>query len=819
MVDIKAPTDEAATGATVSSATTAASTSIPMAAEVLKKQIKVEQGSPTRKRTLVKTASKDELVPTAPTVVAVKQPDDVKEREKEQDKKDETPADDPEDKSKRTRRSLIESRFVPGGTLRKVRKSLPVVLQKDLLKRRSVGRPSLSATDRKQSARLNKDIPLRSGRARKTGTVAAGLPEKVVRKRSRAADKADETTEAEDLDDEDDAYLKPATKIIKQESPDEDVASAVSDLESDSCQRSNSVSKCSDNSSNMDTPLHLLKREDENDDGVVVVKEEPKDILSEVEDTEDPPKEANETKIDVIKLIDSPLKSDTVDAKKDVMKQPALDVTAVVVVAQTSAVETLTPPILTVSEKSTAEDTHNVSKTSATTISRKTPTPPPTRPKRALVRPKFSTPAVAAVAPVVDEPAAEAVVVAINTSVEETKIAEDVEVSKSSEKDFVLDEPLTKVVSEQKDESPLEIEDKPLKQIDLEPEIESIKDESLAFVKTTEHDQSTETTTPNTPSPIKSPSPVELAVEGVSAISVKSFYGQPDFLENNPGIEDDPKLRDIVKEHSVIDEEDVDKKLKDDILKVDTEVISKDKPKAEEEIKSEVCDLPKEPKSELEIPVQEEPIKASDPPQLSEASALPESKSIEMIALDHSQDVDMADPDDKENLSKSLQIASASPNRAPLAENPKEQPDIPESPEKIRQKENHFLKLGLLTHHAAKIEKQKRRESIASNSGKSSGKKTTSSEYTGTLKTIIKLNRPSTGSDSGKGKKTGRQSGALKMTLHKARGKGSLATATASSSSGGGSDAAAHATEEDTYYTIQTEVSFDLNFSVTVCRL
>lgn len=45
----------------------------------------------------------------------------------------------------------------------------------------------------------------------------------------------------------------------------------------------------------------------------------------------------------------------------------------------------------------------------------------------------------------------------------------------------------------------------------------------------------------------KSPSPVLISV-GVSEISVKQFYGQPDFLENNLGIEKDPKLGEIVQE-------------------------------------------------------------------------------------------------------------------------------------------------------------------------------------------------------------------------------------------------------------------------------
>lgn len=108
-----------------------------------------------------------------------------------------------------------------------------------------------------------------------------------------------------------------------------------------------------------------------------------------------------------------------------------------------------------------------------------------------------------------------------------------------------------------------------------------------------------------------------------------------------------------------------------------------------------------------------------------------------------------------------------------------------ESPEERIQKESHLKTLGLLTHQAAEeatIEKQKQREKIKASKGKKN------SEYTGTLKTVIKLHR---GSND---KKKGNQS--LKMTLHKGRAKN-------------GSDKSdTHSTansEEDTYYTIQQQ--------------
>lgn len=808
MLDIKASADESP----VLNVTAAApSTSNPISAEVLKKQIKIEQGSsPTRKRTLLKSVSKEELFPT-PQITTGKQTDEVKEKEP----KGEIPTEDNvEDKSKRTRRSLIEKRVIPRGTPRKVRKSLPVVLQKDLLKRRSAGRPVLSA-DRKQSARLNKEIPLRSGRARKADAVAdvaaaaAPVPEKVVRvirKRARAVDKAGETTEAEDIEEDDDADLKPAAKMIKQEVTDEEMTLAVSDLESDSGHRSNSVSKCSDNSSNMDTPLHLLKKEEDN---AVVVKEEPTDILSEVEaEPEETPELVEiDQSVKVIKSIDAVLHIEIV---ADLSEPPAVNDSLVVADVSTTPID-----------KPIVADTIDTPKTPK--ISQKTPTQSPsTRPKRVLVRPKFSSPSIA---PVVDEPILEAIVHEINTKVDETQVSAEEETKVdakeeiTSEKDTTVDEKSTKIESEPEEEKP-EIA-VPLAEphvdnqnAELVTEIENIKndlpsstnnEQAIPCVDSESEPKSTTTPTipitpPKTP-PTESPIPVR-DVEGVSAISVKSFYGQPDFLENNPGIEDDPKLREIVKEHTVVDEEDVEKELLNEDVKMEIE-----EPVCED---NEPIDakppsyLPEEPTSQPPTLVKEDNTEAIGPELIDSSS---DHKAEDPAVIDKNEDVPMADPDDKENLSKSSQVASTSPNRAPLAENPKETHDIPESPEKIRQKENHFLKLGLLTHHAAKIEKQKRRESMASNSGKSTGKK--SSEYTGTLKTIIKLNRPAAGSESGKGKKTGRQSGALKMTLHKGRGKSGSVTATASSSSGGGGvDAAAHATDEETYYTIQTEVSF-----------
>lgn len=113
-----------------------------------------------------------------------------------------------------------------------------------------------------------------------------------------------------------------------------------------------------------------------------------------------------------------------------------------------------------------------------------------------------------------------------------------------------------------------------------------------------------------------------------------------------------------------------------------------------------------------------------------------------------------------------------------------------ESPEEKVQKESHLKELGLLTHQAAveaTIEKQKQREqikaTISSATHGTKGKK--NAEYTGTLKTIIKLHR---GNNNDK-KKTNQS---LKLTLQKGRGK-----------NGADKNDPNSQYDDDTYYTIQ----------------
>lgn len=117
-----------------------------------------------------------------------------------------------------------------------------------------------------------------------------------------------------------------------------------------------------------------------------------------------------------------------------------------------------------------------------------------------------------------------------------------------------------------------------------------------------------------------------------------------------------------------------------------------------------------------------------------------------------------------------------------------------ETPESQKRKENVLKTLGLLTHKAAKeatIEKLKERERIygsMSMMNKNKAVKSGSGDYTGTLKTVIKLNR---GSGTGEREKK-RCRSSLKMTFQKSKSRGKL-----------GPEVGEETTEDDAYYTIE----------------
>ncbi len=350
----------------------------------------------------------------------------------------------------------------------------------------------------------------------------------------------------------------------------------------------------------------------------------------------------------------------------------------------------------------------------------------------------------------------------------------------------------------------------------------------------------------------------ELESEGISEISVKQFYGQPDFLENNLGIEEDPKLGEIVQVHekTKLDSEIV-QDTKEDSTTVEVKETSKEEttePEAKPEesktidtedltnttetdmdietddnVKLEVTTngvqdiVPKETSIEVVVVHTADNVDKTSQSEMEKVEKLSKSEVTkkeseesaevceekiktqddDVLTVSNSpkqtitRDESMIEPENKENILNNFKDSTDDKKNAiPMNDDKSDVPATPESPERLKQKESHLLTLGLLTHKAAvaaKIEKQKRREQLHSNS--KSSKSQRGSDYTGTLKTVIKLHRP-TGTGDKNDKKKSRMP--LKMTLHKGRGKSVNDKETTS----------AHNSEDDTYYTIQNEVCF-----------
>ncbi|XP_055715512.1 uncharacterized protein LOC129809588 isoform X1 [Phlebotomus papatasi] len=337
----------------------------------------------------------------------------------------------------------------------------------------------------------------------------------------------------------------------------------------------------------------------------------------------------------------------------------------------------------------------------------------------------------------------------------------------------------------------------------------------------------------------------ELVSEGVSPISVQQFYGQPAFLENNLGIEEDPKLREIVqvkekikqvestetqedaKEEMKMEEkvEKVEEKEEEseikEIVNGTTEDEIKDDLKTEEDNKPEEKEIVMDTEEKKEEAVEEEVPKVEEVEE--------ENKNTEDITetiaenLDSNEATeDQSKTNDKENVVSNGEAPQQmeKDDKLTMVDDTSKSPLL-ESPETRLKKECHLKSLGLLTHEAAveaKIEKARRREffkSTANNSSLSSASSTSSGssvssqqsngtrngksgrghgggqEYTGTLKTVIKLHRP----QSQEKRKTRMP---LKMTFQKGRVK--------SANSGNDKDQVNLSnSDDDTYYTIQNE--------------
>lgn len=248
------------------------------------------------------------------------------------------------------------------------------------------------------------------------------------------------------------------------------------------------------------------------------------------------------------------------------------------------------------------------------------------------------------------------------------------------------------------------------------PNIKAEKESSKAISITVEPSEATEKDVSLSP---------ELVSEEMDTESVQHLYDKPDFLENNLGIEQDPKLGEIVKVQektkveAIIKQDDV--KLTDDNFESEEVKINGGKVQVENET--------------IIVEVKEE-LKTEKREELAEESS----------------------EENKENKveSSSKSVGSVSPRSEDRLKTVSDE-NVPKvdhvDSELIKQKESHLLSLGLLTHKAAdeaKLAKIKRKEEIAkaiasqpppAGRGSKSKKESATEQYTGTLKTIIKLNR------------------------------------------------------------------------------
>lgn len=212
----------------------------------------------------------------------------------------------------------------------------------------------------------------------------------------------------------------------------------------------------------------------------------------------------------------------------------------------------------------------------------------------------------------------------------------------------------------------------------------------------------------------------------ISKISVEEFYGKEAFLENNLGIEKDPQLVEIVQAQEKT-----------------LSITSSNEDNHDNKVYSPLTNI-----SEINLEVEHSPLleinkqdKINDPELLVSEQKLCCSPNIIEVKKEY---------DPKLEHENSVYLIS----------------NEEESNENIKEKERHLFSLGLLTREAADAavkEKSMLRELRNRNENSKIDKRFKNSEYTGTLKTVIKLNK--TAQES---KKTRLP---LKMTIHKGKGK------------------------------------------------
>ncbi|XP_053951189.1 serine-rich adhesin for platelets [Anastrepha ludens] len=235
-----------------------------------------------------------------------------------------------------------------------------------------------------------------------------------------------------------------------------------------------------------------------------------------------------------------------------------------------------------------------------------------------------------------------------------------------------------------------------------------------------------------------------------------------------------------------------------------------------------------------------------------------ESNPVEIALLESAEGVEIKESNDTDNTEKETPFSSTANSPAKPLVGQKEDDstsmksgqstdssswvtlDLEHDEEALRQKEQHLQNLGLLTHKAAEKQRQEyikssaaaeasraQHQNSSSTGSKRNGKSSSTAvaqEYTGTLKTVIKINRNTSGGShaSTSGASNGRKSNgngsqhstacagtskdatnggtvrrqSLKMTFQKGRARGQ-----------GHADRAAdqHSNVEDAYYTIQNE--------------
>lgn len=231
----------------------------------------------------------------------------------------------------------------------------------------------------------------------------------------------------------------------------------------------------------------------------------------------------------------------------------------------------------------------------------------------------------------------------------------------------------------------------------------------------------------------------ELVSEEMDTESVQHLYDKPDFLENNLGIEQDPKLGEIVKVQEKT-------KVVEPVIKSDEELVKVDDV---EILTVEVAKAPAPESKEEKVNgvKKEEHVKDDVKMEKDKKADKREEASL--------KGEESGEENKENNESSAKSVGSGSPRSEDRLKIVSEENVLkldPAETELLKQKESHLLTLGLLTHKAAdeaKLAKLKRQEELAKSiaqqpapsSRKSKKDSSNDQQYTGTLKTIIKLNR------------------------------------------------------------------------------